>query len=59
MDKDISYNLDDYKKEAWFPLEKPEHPFIKPQEEREEIKMHHLDKNDRISNRCLCKGISI
>jgi len=49
MDKDIPYNLDDYKKEAWYPLEAPKHPFRKSQEEKEKIKMHHLDEKDMIS----------
>ena len=49
MDKDIPYNLDDYKKEAWYPLEAPKHPFRKNQEVKEEIKMHHLDEKDMIS----------
>ena len=30
MDKKIPYNEDEFNKEVWFPLERAEHPFIKP-----------------------------
>ena len=30
MEKDITYDEDEFNKEVWFPLEPAEHPFIKP-----------------------------
>ena len=52
MEKDITYDEDEFNKEVWFPLEPAEHPFIKPgnmdtnQEVSEEEYNFEIEKSD-------------